>query len=345
VNGKKYMHLAKTFNVKGGAPVGSIVTITFHTVNWYIDKKKGLQWIRAYEPKFIERRPQQKQPDSAKDVIEIAHKLELLQIKRLEELHLASFKAFMDDKPHAAVMQNHYRGRSVHLDFRIADAKKTYLLGLTVMHERPGRIKDDVDSLKEAKRIEKNWEYYFKMTNKPQTYIASPRRKLWVEWKAPEPIEWLTVEGVVPPGKVGATKREAGVFSIVDRPTVYIGTVKPDFVEFFLYGKRFTGRWVVRLLPNPWIDEMPREKFVWLMWKPENQMPYVLSKRAVEKQWMPPAGISALPPEIRQQIPEEYQYWKAKTPKERREIRDALVEAIRKGKVKIKPVEVVRRVK
>jgi hypothetical protein len=81
--------------------------------------------------------------------------------------------------------------------------------------------------------------------------------------------------------------------------------------------------------------EQPRFAFVKLMWKPEDQMPYVLSERAVEKQWMPPYGISALPPEIREQIPREYQYWKVKNIRKAREIRDKLVEAIKNGETKI----------
>lgn len=383
VNGKKYMHLCKSFNVKGGAPVGSIVTISFHTINHYKKLKTGEQWIRAYEPKFIERRPKQKVPDSARDAIDIAHQLELLTVKELAATILP-----MDDKPHKAVMQHHYRcefedylpfeaglpgspwfelaldnlirsfefelvvalekdrgrlvelGRSVHTDFRIKVGN--VLKGFTIMDARPGKIKEPVRTVKQAKELEKDWETYFKLSNKPETYLVSPRRKLWVELKKPEPLAWLNVEGVVPPGKVGATRYEFGVFSIFDRPIVYPGAQKPDFCELFLYGKRFTGRWVVRLLPNPWRAEMPRRAFVWLMWKPEEQTPYVLSRRAVQKRWMPPDGISCLPPEIRQQIPEKYQYWKKKGATARA-IRDELVKAIRRGEVKIRPVKVIRR--
>jgi hypothetical protein len=249
----------------------------------------------------------------------------------------------MDDKPHKAVMQIHYRGQSAHMDFRVADAKVQYLLGYTVMVQKAGKIKEDVTSVEQAKRIEKNWDYYFKMSNDPQTYLVSPTRKLWVEYKGVEPKEWLNVEGAVKPGEVGATRYEWGVFSIVDKPIVYYGCVKPDFHELFIYGKKFTGRWVIRLLPNPWRTEQPRFAFVKLMWKPEDQMPYVLSERAVEKQWIPPYGISALPPEIRKQIPREYQYWKVKDIRKAREIRDKLVEAIKNGEVKIEiPKEWVR---
>jgi len=333
VNGKQYMVLCKTFNVAGYKKPGTIVTLSFHTLNHYINRRTDEQWVAAYEPRFIDVRKGQTVPDSAREAIEIAREKELLQVKYLEHLRLP-----MDDKLHDAVMQNHYRGRSVHMDFRIAIDHK-YLEGFTIAHQRRGAIKEDVKTLKQAKEIERNWDKYFKMTNKPQTYILSPRRKLWVEIKKPEPIEWLDVEGVVPPGEVGATRYEYGVFSIVDKPKVFIGAVKPDFYELFLYGKKFNGRWVIRLLPNPWKSEMPRREFVWLMWKPEDQTPYVLTKRAVQKKWIPPRGISCLPPEIRRQIPPEYQYWKYADKQKRLEVRDALVEAIRKGEVRIKPIK------
>jgi len=376
LNGKKYIVIGKTFNVKGYKKPGTIVTVSFHTLNHYIDSQTGEQWIHIYEPKFIEVREGQKTPDSAEDAIKIAHDLELLTVKRLA---LTRFP--MDDKPHQAVLQHHYRceleqllpdvgepgspwfelaldeliqrlgdhidkirvflGRSVHTDFRIK--VNDHLEGFTIMDAKPGAIKEPVTSVEQAKELEKDWDKYFKLSNDPQTYIASPRRKLWVEQKKSEPKEWLNVERVVKPGEVGATKHEYGVFSIFDRPIVYFGAVKPDFLEMFLYGKKFNGRWVVRLLPNPWKREMPRREFVLLMWKPEDQTPYVLSSRAVRRKWIPPKGISCLPPEIRQQIPEEYRYWKFDDKQKRLEVRDKLVEAIRKGEVRIRPVTVKRR--
>jgi len=72
------------------------------------------------------------------------------------------------------------------------------------------------------------------------------------------------------------------------------------------------------------------------MWKPEDQMPYVLSKRAIEKKWIPPKGISGLPPHIRNQIPKTYKYWLHDSKSERMRIREELVRAIKKGEVKIK---------
>ena len=235
---------------------------------------------------------------------------------------------WMDDKPHTYVMQHHYRGRSMHTDLRVRVGNK--LIGWTLNDQKAGAIKEDVDTLQEAKRLEReHWNDISKLTNKTFDYWSN---RIMVEPKAPEPLEWLDVEGVVPPGEVGATKEHEGVFSIIDRGELYFGAVKPYFVEMFLHGKRFTGRWLIRKLPNPW-GEHPA--FVWFIWKPKDQMPYVLSRRAVEKKWLPPKGVSALPPEIREQIPKQYRYWEIDDRKKALQIRDELVEKIRKGEVKI----------
>jgi len=362
VGNKSYMYIGKTFNVKGKLLPGTVITLSFHTVNWYRNKRTNEQWLTVYEPKFIEVRKGQKTPDSVTDVIEIAHKVELLVKKEVmgsadiieEAKFFASLTGYtldevlklheftpsttylripMDDKPHKAVMQNHYRGKSCHMDFRIK--VDDFLEGFTIAHQRAGVIKDDVTTVKQAKEIEKDWDRYFKMTNKPQTYIESLRRKLFVEKKKPEPVEWLDIEGVVEPGEVGATKYEYGVFSIVQKCTVYVGAQKPDFYEFFIEDTKFNGRWVIRLLPNPWKREMPRTEFVYLMWKPEDQLPYVLSRRAVKKGWIPPYGVSCLPPKIRSRIPTRFKYWEKKNTIERKRLRDALVDAIKRGEVKL----------
>jgi len=76
-----------------------------------------------------------------------------------------------------------------------------------------------------------------------------------------------------------------------------------------------------------------------LTMKPIDQRPYVLSKRAVDKGWMPPDKKSALPKQIRKKIPDEFQYWKV-TGTKARDIRDSLVKAIKDGVVKIEFEEI-----
>jgi len=77
----------------------------------------------------------------------------------------------------------------------------------------------------------------------------------------------------------------------------------------------------------------------WICIKTENQLPYVLSREAINKKWVPPENYSALPKNIRSKIPTEFHYWLKKSDSERIAIRDALVEAMKKEEVKL-PVEV-----
>lgn len=318
-NGKKVKvcEIGKTFNTNIQAKPGDIITVQFHTAFLY--EREGKRWMRIYEPKVYELRPDQILPDTLDDFLEIAEQAGILQIKHRAETEL------MDDKPHNFIFQHHYRGRSVHTDFRIKFGKE--LIGWTLDDQIEGSIPEPVTTLEQAKELD---DKVSKLSNKPASYKEN-RKKILVEKKLPEPDEWFDLEGVVPKGEVGATKNYPGVFSIYERGKLYFGAVKPYFVEMFLNGKKFTGRWVIRQLPNPFSSH---PKFVYLFWKPQDQMPYVLTKRAVEKEWMPPEGISALPPEIRKQIPKEYRYWKHKGTKAR-EIRDELVEKIKKGEIKI----------
>lgn len=104
---------------------------------------------------------------------------------------------------------------------------------------------------------------------------------------------------------------------------------KPYSHEYFFHGKALNYKVVIRLLNldsqkflsennlNEYFvkadvirpSETKLEGFVWLAIKPDDQTPYVISKAAVDKGWMPPEGMSALPKEVRDRIPEEYKYW------------------------------------
>lgn len=60
----------------------------------------------------------------------------------------------------------------------------------------------------------------------------------------------------------------------------------------------------------PGKPEGGRVPFFWVVIQPEDQTPYVLSREAVTKNWLPPQGRSALPRATREQIPERLRYWK-----------------------------------
>jgi len=74
----------------------------------------------------------------------------------------------------------------------------------------------------------------------------------------------------------------------------------------------------------------------WMMFNAlRSPTPYVLSTRAMQKQWIPPSGASALPRNIRAKIPERFQFWYIKDTAQRREVRDNLVSEVKKNLLKL----------
>ena len=385
-NGKKarVMDVGKTFNSKLKLKQGDIITVLIHTLFYHVTPEG--RYVTVYEPKVKEYRPNQIIPDDAETALNVAKAAKILQVKGEMQTGLPF------------VIQHHYRGKSCHIDFRYK--VNNHLEGFTIADQEPGMIKEDVTSVAQAKKLDKN----------PRLWKHEAGTKLLAIPKAPEPVEWLSIEGTVPPGEVGATKYEYGVFTILDKGTVDLGAQKPYFKEFFLHGKKFKGRYVFRQLSNIFrqggklppvdlssitrehleqldvnslrkiiralrkhlgiskmaavtkpalineimklVEELQRKgvkripedvleplteksEFIWLFWKPADQTPYVLSKRAVEKGWVPPYLQSALPREIERKIPKKFKYWLHKDENTRRTIRDQLVQAIHEGEVKL----------
>jgi len=187
-----------------------------------------------------------------------------------------------------------------------------------------------------------------KKLNSAIKLLLDPTKKTVSEKKSLEPMEWLTIDkATFPEGTIGATKNLKGYMGIVDKGFVEFGTRKPHFFEYFLTGKKLSGRLTFRLLPNVWrqqsIGEGAESKTgkgytVWMSFFADPG-PYVLDPRALKKHWYPPAEISALPKKIRSQIPSEYQYWKIKEQSKAHKIRDELIDAIKKKEVALEYAE------
>ncbi|MHA1248756.1 MAG: ATP-dependent DNA ligase [Candidatus Helarchaeota archaeon] len=302
-----------------------------------------------------------------------------------------------EDKRCKYVAQHHFRGRTCHTDPRFELVKNEVLIKFTLADLIKDTIKEPVLTLEQAKKIDAESEKYFKINWQTGEWKKRKRDSKLVNVEiaavkaAPEPFEWLEFEGVVPPGKVGATKNYPGVFHIIDRGYVEYGAQKPWFHEYFLDGKVMNYRLVFRRIKNIWKalenekfksldipedilevlefdynklyseDELPfyrneileeleklaeevlppsegefgRGEYGWLAIKPDDQEPYVLSKRAVDEGWMPPVGFSALPRYIRRQIPKEYRYWTVGNLEGALTVRNELVELIKKGEIQI----------
>jgi len=252
------------------------------------------------------------------------------------------------EKPREYVIQHHWRGRSVHSDLRIK--VNDYLLGWTIMDQIKGVVKEPVTTLGLAKKYDSqnifkiDWE---KGVPKLRPGIKPGFKEKYAELaaarKSPEPVPWLNVEGVVPKGEVGATKEFPGVFHIIDKGYCEFGAQKSYYHEYFFSKGKLKGRWFFRQLRPaefrgttkkakevipPARETKFREEAPWFFIKPVDETPYVISDAAVEKKWIPPFGISALPEKIRKKIPKEFQYWNEKDEKKRIEIRDKLVKTL-----------------
>lgn len=281
------------------------------------------------------------------------------------------------------VVQQHYRGKSVHSDIRMSYDPGKKLIGWTLNTQVPGAVKEPVVTLDQAEKLAKNLSKISKIDWNNDQWSKS---EILSEKKAQMPWEWINVEGKIEkpepnePVPAGATREYPGIIDIVAKGTFEYGAQKQDFHEYFFKGSGLNSRIIFRqlnikkselaicsgcgskdeekILDVSWsgsneISSMCEKCFVefmkaqgvfssvqkaekrvtWLAIRPEDQTPYAISDRAVSKSWMPQAGYSALPSEIRKQIPEKFQYWNET--EEAKAIRDELVKAIKNGEVDI----------
>jgi len=226
------------------------------------------------------------------------------------------------------VIQAHIRGRSVHLDDRKQRAKD-WATGKTRFI--PKGLSKAPETFEEAKRL-----YYKEIHPVVEKKLKDPLLKLLSGKKATVPIEWLTVEGKVEKGMVGATRYEYGYFIIIDKGEVEYLTLKPYFHEFFYHGKLLNGIYVDRLIENRAEWKRTGEGLMsWMFFatKP-GKLPYVITKRAVDKKWLPPKNHSALPRHIRKKIPSELRFWKYPDRKDQLRVRAELRELIKRKEIK-----------
>lgn len=159
-----------------------------------------------------------------------------------------------EDKPLRCVFQHHYRGKSVHADNRIETKPGGVLIGWTLNDQIPGEITKPVETLTEAKALDKQDKFKINWTNgqwKQRVKKGADKPvnvSIVCEKKAPEPHEWLSVEGVMKTGDVGATANFPGVFSILATGTAEYGAQKPYSHEYFFDAGKIDYKLVYRRL-------------------------------------------------------------------------------------------------
>jgi len=227
--------------------------------------------------------------------------------------------------PVLAVLQFHFRGRTLHADLRMK-VDPDYLVGWTIALQKAGAV-PEVSTVADGRKIAAAFNVEGSRYTKPMILPA----RLFATPKSRQPIEWLELgDAVVEPGDVGATRNEPGVYVEVARPKVEWGLQKPAAHEYFLTGSDFAGRLTFRLLQGgdaPAPDDAghgPSETF-WTTGFAKDVLPSVLDRRSVRTRSMPPLGQSGMPRSLMEATPREFRFWEADSEREAREVRDALV--------------------
>ncbi len=165
-----------------------------------------------------------------------------------------------EDQTHRYVVQHHWRGRSVHADFRIESVDNEFLIGWTLNVLVAGKVKEPVLSLDDARKLaiaeysKIDWDTGEFAKRRKRGAEALVDVEIVAERKAIEPKAWLTVEGETAepepgqPPPVGATRNFPGVFQIVDKGVCEYGAQKPWFHEYFPRSDRDEGGFRYRLL-------------------------------------------------------------------------------------------------
>jgi len=257
------------------------------------------------------------------------------------------FKEFLQEakKPldeyskNSAILVNHFRGKSVHLDFR--RKQNGFLEGETILNAPAGLVTEEVDTVAKGKKW--NAELLAKGKFRPD---MDPTKKAVLVGKARQPLEWINVREVsYPPGSVGATKWEWGTFVTMDEGMAYPGVQRVYFKEFFLDMKHFKKqRMVERLLGvSPEWEKKPKGPTQWQTWITLEEVPYILTKRQRKdkRDYIPKEEEKAIPPWWEEKIKPEHKWWlKDLPPKERMKRLDlAYNDLIEKGLIKARPIE------
>lgn len=208
------------------------------------------------------------------------------------------------------VLEEHYRGKTAHDDFRVK--QDGHLEGWTIAGQVKGAI-PDVNTVSEAKAIDAKFD-------DPKTFKFRPgmdpaETKVFATRKAKQPLVWLQqVNRVIEPGQVGATKEEVGVFYGKDWGILWPGVKKRTFEEYFLYGRRFKGRLLFRVVRTEEKGRGLEPGLNFLAWMAKEQTPLLMTRRArVEKREdVPPDGVSWLPPNWEEAVPAEMRWWTKK---------------------------------
>jgi len=297
------------------------------TIEWYLGVEKFLEAVEDL-------RPTEKEIEETEKVDpEFAKALRKAQAKARK---LPRFWA---------VIQNHFRGKSQHKDFRVK--MNEHLRGWTITDQPEGEITKDVETVKDGRYWQERIRWKFRPDMDPATHCVAIA-------KAKQPTIWLMWDdngmgkyAAARPGSVTATRFEWGVMIQEDAGYAYLTVKKPYFEEYFLDMKHYKGRMVIRLIGvgEKW-KKPPKGKLQWQSWfNLKDQTPYILTRRARLKKDYIPDGVhttnSGLPPEWEKKIPIAMRWWLGKLTRAEKfaKMDQAYNYLIEKGKLKGRPLK------
>lgn len=125
---------------------------------------------------------------------------------------------------------------------------------------------------------------------KPPSNEAGYEKKILVVPKAIQPKGWLFQKGTVEIGEAGAGTKLRGHFHILEREFGLKGDDEPNFKEYFLFGKKWNGRFVVRRIKVPMIRyedkkqiKLKKPVYRWTFWKTKDQERFAKLLRELKK--------------------------------------------------------------
>jgi hypothetical protein len=319
-----------TFNTGIKAEVGDVITVDFMNLSKYTDPKTGKSWYNFWAPSVIA-----KKESGKADNVQTAEELVVASKGSTADKTFPRRYVFNDVDQYGFVPSEskmwkgiaglHLRGTSVHLDLRL-QISDSELSGWTIYI--PKGLSRPATSLSDAKELVNR-----EIVPLIKETLSNPMTKFNGREKELEPIGWIDYEAEVEPGGIGATKNKEGFLVIIDEFQVQYGASKDDYHEYFVNGKIFDGRIVAVKIENKAEWEKTDEGIMtWMFFKTKTEIPYVITRRAVKKGWIPEHGFSALPREYRNKVPAVSRWWIAKE-KDRLKLRDSYVESMKSSLV------------
>lgn len=237
-------------------------------------------------------------------------------------------------EPREFVIERHEIGDSQHFDLRLWVGKPygEFAIGWSIVgfsKDDPAEIEKWLENIGKGFRAEtkcvnpycnewkfriyeKNGKYYYVLKEDIEELARQPYDWFFPKLKIGESLE-------IEPGEVGAGQEAPGKFTILTRGVWYSGTQKPYFHEYFLKDDRYFKDWtriVVRAIKLQKIDPVtkkPTGKYerMWRFMIPKTQVPYAISKRAMEENWKPPKEcLYPFPRDwVKKKFPDEYKRW------------------------------------